>query len=305
MKIRKETNMLVRKKFSIVPYLLLLPAALMLCVFVIYPMIMNVVLSFQNYSLLQVGTQNVGLANYRKLLADERVWAAVQRTFIWTFINVAGALLLGLGSSLLLSAGFRGSNLIKSLILIPWVLPSVITGYIWSLMLQEDAGVITYILKSLHIVARDFSWFRTGPLSMASAIMANIWRAFPFFTLMLFAKLNTVPQDHVEAATLEGANQAQLFRYVTFPYIKPTVMTCTYLCFIWSFNAFDILKVMTNGGPAELTTTMSIMVQREAFQYYEISNASTMSVLMFFLMISVIFLCNVVIKLMKRWRQHA
>ncbi|UOM51100.1 sugar ABC transporter permease [Sphaerochaeta associata] len=244
----------------------------------------------------------MGISNYIKLFSDIRVWAAVQRTFIWTFFNVGSALLLGLGSALLLSGGFRGSGFIKSLVLIPWVLPSVITGYIWSLMLQEDAGIISYCLKLLQIVPKDFSWFRTGATSMAAAIMANTWRAFPFFTLMLFAKLNTIPQDHVEAATIEGANRKQLFRYVTFPYIKSTIITCTYLCFIWSFNAYDILKVMTNGGPAELTTTMSIMVQREAFQYYEISNASTMSVIMFFLMVGIIVIVNLAGKLLRKVR---
>ena len=292
--------MLLNRKNRIAAYLLILPAAAMLAVFVLYPMVLNISLSFKDYSMLKTTTENVGLKNYIKLLSDVRVWEAVQRTFVWTFINVAGALLIGLGAALLLSNGFKGSSVIKAIVLIPWVLPSVITGYIWALMLQEDAGVITYILKTLKIVAPDFSWFRTGPLSMAAAIMANIWRAFPFFTLMIFAKINTIPSDHIEAAMLEGANSFQLFRHVTFPFIRPTVYTCTYLCFIWSFNAFDILKVMTNGGPAEMTTTMSIMVQREAFQFFEISNASTMSVIMFVLMISVILIFTLASKLIRR-----
>ncbi len=281
-------------------YILILPAVIMLAVFVIYPMFMNIAMSFRNYSLLRVGDQNVGLQNYRDLIGDSRVWAAVSRTFVWTIANVAGALLIGLGSALLLFAGFKGSGIIKSMILIPWVLPSVITGYIWSLMLQEDAGIITYILKSLGVVAQDFSWFRTGPLSMSAAIMANMWRAFPFFSLMIFAKLSSVPQDYIEASELEGVSPLQRFRYVLFPFIKPTVGICTYLCFIWSFNAYDILKVMTNGGPAELTTTMSIMVQREAFQFYEISRASAMSILMFFIMLAVLLAAKILFAALRR-----
>jgi len=292
--------MLLNRKNRMTAYLLILPAAAMLAIFVLYPMILNISLSFKDYSMLKTTTKNVGLKNYVTLLSDKRVWEAVQRTFVWTFINVAGALIIGLGAAMLLSNGFKGSGLIKAIVLIPWVLPSVITGYIWSLMLQEDAGVITYILKTLGLVASDFSWFRTGPLSMSAAIMANIWRAFPFFTLMIYAKINTIPSDHIEAAMLEGANSIQLFRHVTFPFIRPTVYTCTYLCFIWSFNAFDILKVMTNGGPAEMTTTMSIMVQREAFQFFEISNASTMSVIMFVLMISVIVIFTLASRLVRR-----
>ncbi len=292
--------MALGRKNNAAGYILILPALIMLAVFVIYPMFMNIVMSFRNYSLLRVGDQNIGLQNYQDLISDSRVWAAVSRTFVWTIANVIGALLIGMGSALLLFAGFKGSGIIKSMILIPWVLPSVITGYIWSLMLQEDAGIITYILKSLGIVAHDFSWFRTGPLSMSAAIMANMWRAFPFFSLMIFAKLSSVPQDYIEASELEGVSPWQRFRYVLFPFIKPTVTICTYLCFIWSFNAYDILKVMTNGGPAELTTTMSIMVQREAFQFYEISRASAMSIIMFFIMLAVLLLAKVLLAAKRR-----
>ncbi len=292
--------MALGRKNSIYGYILIIPAIAMLAVFVIYPMIMNIAMSFRNYSLLRVGVQNVGLDNYKNLFNDKRVWEAVSRTFVWTLTNVAGALFIGLVSSLLLYSGFRGSAIIKSMILIPWVLPSVITGYIWSLMLQEDAGIITYTLKSLGIVASDFSWFSTGSLSMAAAIMANIWRAFPFFALMLFAKLSAVPSDYIEAAELEGVSLLQRFRYVLFPFIRQTLGICTYLCFIWTFNAYDILKVMTNGGPAELTTTMSIMVQREAFQFYEISRASTMSIMMFFIMITVLLAARLLLALRRR-----
>ncbi|MHC1692550.1 MAG: carbohydrate ABC transporter permease [Sphaerochaetaceae bacterium] len=288
------------KKGSFVPYLLVTPALIMLCMFIVYPMVMNVITSFQSYSLVQMGRPWVGLSNYKTLITDSRVWSAIQRTFIWTGVNLACALALGLGSALLLNTGFKGNNIIKALILIPWILPSVITGYIWSLMLSEDAGIITWILKTLGWVSRDFSWFRTGPLAMASAMMANIWRAFPFFSLMIYAKLNTVPGDQIEAALLEGVNRRQMFRYVTFPFIKPVVTSCTYLCFIWTFNAYDILKIMTNGGPAELTTTMSIMVQREAFSYYSLSNAATLSVIMFVLMVSIIVLAKLGVRMYKR-----
>ena len=284
----------------IIPYVLMTPAAVMLGLFILYPMLMNIITSFQSYSLVQIGRPFVGFANYKALLTDARIWSAIKRTIIWTLINLCFSLALGLGSALLLSTRFRGNNIIKSLILIPWILPSVITGYTWSLMLNEDAGIITWLLKTLQLVSRDFSWFRTGALSMTAAMMANIWRAFPFFSLMIFAKLSTIPNDHVEAALIEGVNKRQMFTYVSFPYIKPVVVSCTYLVFIWTFNAYDIIKVMTNGGPAELTTTMSILVQKEAFQYFSLSNAATMSVIMFTLMTLIILLAYLLLKLVRK-----
>lgn len=284
----------------IIPYVLMTPAAIMLGLFILYPMLMNIITSFQSYSLVQIGRPFVGFANYEALLTDARIWSAIKRTIIWTLINLCFSLALGLGSALLLSTRFRGNNIIKSLILIPWILPSVITGYTWSLMLNEDAGIITWLLKTLQLVSRDFSWFRTGTLSMTAAMMANIWRAFPFFSLMIFAKLSTIPNDHVEAALIEGVNKRQMFTYVSFPYIKPVVVSCTYLVFIWTFNAYDIIKVMTNGGPAELTTTMSILVQKEAFQYFSLSNAATMSVIMFTLMTLIILVAYLLLKLVRK-----
>jgi multiple sugar transport system permease protein len=136
---------------------------------------------------------------------------------------------------------------------------------------------------------------------MFAAIMANVWRAFPFFSLMIYAKLCTIPNDRIEAATLEGANALQMFRFVYYPFIKDTLSSCVFLCFIWTFNAYDIMKVMTNGGPAEMTTTMSILIQREAFSYFSLSNASTMSVIAFFIMLSIIVISKAMVGL---WRKN-
>lgn len=260
----------------------------MLGVFLLYPMIYNVVLSFFNYSLASVNRPFVGFDNYVKMLKETRMWQAVGRTAIWTGTNLVISILIGVGAAFLLYSNFKGSSILKSFVLIPWILPSVITGYIFSLMMNEKAGIITYLLRASKLVNPNFSFFDNGPLSMTAAIMANVWRAFPFFTLMLYAKLCTIPTDHVEAAKLEGANGLQMFIYVYLPFIRETLFSCIFLCFIWTFNAYDIMKVMTNGGPADMTTTLSILIQREAFSYFSLSNASTMSVIAFTIMLTII-----------------
>lgn len=260
----------------------------MIGTFLLYPMIYNVVLSFFNYSLASVNRPFVGFANYAKMLKETRMWQAVGRTAIWTGTNLVISILIGVGAAFLLYSNFKGSSILKSFVLIPWILPSVITGYIFSLMMNEKAGIITYLLRASKLVNPNFSFFDNGPLSMTAAIMANVWRAFPFFTLMIYAKLCTIPTDHVEAAKLEGANGLQMFIYVYLPFIRDTLFSCIFLCFIWTFNAYDIMKVMTNGGPADMTTTLSILIQREAFSYFSLSNASTMSVIAFTIMLTVI-----------------
>lgn len=292
--------MKTKGKQTAVAYLLVAPALVMMGLFLLYPMVENLVLSFFNYSLTDIEHPFVGLKNYATMATNARMWKALGRTGIWTAINLFFAILIGVGSAVLLFCDFPGSGVLKSFILIPWILPSVVTGYTFSLMLNEDAGIITWILKSLHIVGPKFSFFSNGPLSMCAAIMANVWRAFPFFTLMIYAKLCTIPNDQLDAAQLEGATGLKLFHYVLLPFIQTTLQSCIFLCFIWTFNAYDIMKVMTNGGPAEMTTTMSILIQREAFSFFSLSNASTMSVYTFAVMLAIILLLNTIAKGVKK-----
>ena len=190
----------------VLPYLFIAPAFIMIAVFLLYPMIYNFVLSFFNYSLASVNRPFVGFDNYLKMFKETRMWQAVGRTAIWTVTNLVIAILIGVGAAFLLFTHFKGNGILKSVILIPWILPSVITGYIFALMMNEKAGIITWLLRVSGLVKPSFSFFNNGPLSMLAAIIANVWRAFPFFTLMIYAKLCTIPTDQVEAAKLEGAN---------------------------------------------------------------------------------------------------
>ena len=281
------------------PYILVAPAILLLLGFMLYPMVSNVITSLFRYKLTSTKRPFVGLENYSLVLNDERVWQALGRTIVWTAITLVIVTVLGVLMAMLLKTKFPGSGFLKAFMLIPWILPSVITGYIWQLMLAEDAGIITYALKSLNIVSKDFSWFVSGSTAMSAAIMANSWRAFPFLALMVFARLSNQPKDLIEAASIDGASRLQVFWNITIPHIKPVLNSCILLIFIWTFNAYDILRVMTNGGPAEKTTTMSILVYKEAFSFYNISTAATMSVLMFSVMLTIIIVVRLIRKVLK------
>ncbi len=283
-----------QKKRLVLPYLLVTPALVLLAAFMLYPMLSNLAISLFQYKLTSTKRPFVGLANYAAIIQESRIWAAMGRTVLWTAVNLALIVLLGLILAMLLNTRFPGSGFLKAFMLVPWILPSVITGYIWQLMLAEDAGIITYAMKTLKLVEPDFSWFASGGTSMAAAIMANSWRAFPFVALLVYARLSNQSRDQVEAAVIDGAGRWQVFRYVTLPHIRPVLSNCTLLIFIWTFNAYDIMRVMTNGGPAEKTTTMSIIVYKEAFNYYSISNAATISVLMFSIMLSIILMVRLI-----------
>ena len=285
------------KKIDLFPYLLLTPSIIMLLLITAYPFISSVGISFFDYSFLKQGIRFVGLKNYTDILSEGKFLSSVRFTLVWTVCNVALTTLLGFIMALLMRTKFWGREVLKATMLIPWILPQVVTGYVFNMMMAQDIGIITHVLHVAGIVPAGFSWFSDPRLAAVAVIIANSWRGFPFVGLMLYAKMQAMPLTHLEAAHIDGASAAQSFLYIILPYIKPVAVTSMLLTFIWTFNAFDIVKVMTNGGPLEATTTLSLRLQREAFDYMEISRACTMAVCMFLLLLAAAALFILISKL--------
>ncbi|MCP4401102.1 MAG: sugar ABC transporter permease [bacterium] len=286
MKIMPST---AKRKYDILPYLLLLPAVIIVSGFVLYPLTSNLLMSFKNAKLIKVSSNYIGFSNYIEILSSATIWQSILRTLIWAVSNIFFMSILGMTTALLFMADFVGKRLLKAVILIPWVLPQVVTGFVWTVMLSDHMGIITAMMRGSGIFPDGFSWFQTGTLSMSAAILTNVWRGFPFFALMLYARLSTLPSAQLDAAQIDGAHGVSLFRYIIFPYAKGVLYTCMVLAFLWTYNAYDIIKIMTNGGPAGATLTLPLLIQREAFEYYNLSKASTMS-LVTFVLIAIMFL---------------
>ena len=270
-----------RRRPDLFPYFLALPSILVLVTFISYPVLFSVVISFFDYTFLRLSRPFVALANYARIIEEGRFLASFLLSLRWTVTNLILMSILGFVTALLLRSTFTGSGVLKVVLLVPWVLPQIVTGFIWGLMLTQDIGIINAALHTLGLVPRDFSWFQTGPMALRAVVIANTWRGFPFFALMLYAKLQTIPQELLEAASIDGASSVQVFRHIMVHFVKPVYQVCLVLGFLWTFNAYDIIAVMTSGGPLDQTRTLPLLVQREAFQYLQISRASTMSVMMF------------------------
>ena len=176
----------------------------------------------------------------------------------------------------------------------------MVSGFTWNVMLSDNMGIITAFLRASGLCSPDFSWFQTGSMAMASAILANVWRGYPFFALMLYAKIKTLPREQIEAARIDGASGTRLFLSIMFPHIKVVLFTCMGLAFLWTYNAYDIIKVMTDGGPADATLTLPLLIQREAFEYYNLSTASTMSIVTFIIIIILVALYSAAMSISKR-----
>ena len=262
------------------PLVLVLPVLLVLLVFKFYPLLVNAWYSLIDYRLTGGAQKFVGLENYRDVLRNAKFLAAISRTFAWTVFNILGMIAIGVPAAFLLNSQFRGKVLLKSCILIPWVLPEIVTGYTWKWMLMGDFGIINTMLSWFNIVDPGFSWFRSGNTAMLAVVMANVWRAIPFVAVMVYAKLRTIPTEMMEAARIDGAHGVKLLRYITFPHIGPVLSRVVMLAFIWTFNAFSIIASMTGGGPVYKTEIMPLIVQRTAFSKFEFNSASAMSIVM-------------------------
>ena len=275
-----------KKKRDLFPYLMLLPAWVIIFSITAYPFLYSLTLSFFDYSFLKQGMNFIGFKNYIDILRKGDFLSALGFTLFWTVANVLCMTLIAFAVALLLRQRFAGKGFLKATMLIPWVLPQVVTGYVFNLMLSTDYGIVNKLMQSVGILPVGFSWFAKPLPARCAVLLANIWRGFPFIALMLYAKMQTVPSAYMEAASIDGADGFGRFVYILLPYVSPVLFTCMMLTFLWSFNAFDIIKVMTDGGPLNTTDTLSLLVNREAFSYLEISRASTMAVIMLLILLS-------------------
>lgn len=277
-----------KKRIDLLPYLLLVPSMIFLVGITLYPFVTSIYYSFFDYSFTKTGINFVGLENYIDILSEGKFFEALSFTLLYTVFDLAIVLLLGFITSVLMRQKFVGKQVLKATMLIPWILPQVVTGYVFNLMIAQNMGILNRIMALMGLVPVDFSWFTNPVNATIAVVMASSWRGFPFVALMLYSKMQSVPVDLLEAASLDGANSVQRFTNIVVPHIKQIFLTCAFLTFLWTFNAFDIIKVMTNGGPLEKTVTLSFLLQREAFRYLKIGRSCAMAVLMFLSLITII-----------------
>lgn len=265
----------------VVPYILLLPSSVLILVFVLVPFLLNIIVSFTDYSLINPNYSFVGIQNYVEVFNSGILVVAVIKTAIWTIGCLIPSLIIGLIACLLMNSNIKFVNVLKAAILLPWVLPEVVTGYAWQWMFSGDFGIITHYLIKLHIIDDSFSFFTTTSAAMTAVIIANVWRSFPFIAVMLYAKLKTLPAEMVEAAKIDGAGSIQIFTHVTISWLMPIAARVMALAFIWTSNAFSIIFTMTAGGPAGGTETLSVLMQRIAMRDYNFPIATALGVIVF------------------------
>lgn len=262
-------------------YLLILPAMCVLALVALYPILVLFWLSLR-HRVLPFGIDAfVGLDHYAILVQTPRFWNSLGVTLYFATVSVTLEVALGLGIALLLAGRFRGVGWARALILLPWAIPTVVTAKMWDWMYHPDLGIANYMLQALGITTVPVNWLGTPALAIHAAIIADVWKTTPFAVILLLAGLAMIPSDVYRAAALDGASPWQTFRHITLPLLRPILLVVLLFRMIDALRAFDLLYVMTSGGPADTTETLSIYAYKILFQTLQFGYGSAIGVVMF------------------------
>src|SRR5215470_11512452 len=242
----------VLERESVFSWVMLAPGVLFLLAFVAYPFLYGIFISLQERRVASPGTF-VGLANFFVQAHDAVFWQVTRNTFIYTIVATLLKMTGGLAMALVINQQFRGKNLARALLLLPFIVPTVLSTVAWMWIFDPTFSVINWTLRHTGLATENFSWLGNATLAMVSIIIVNTWRGLPFYGITLLAGLQTISPDLYEAAAIDGASTTQRFLYVTLPIIKPVLIIVTMFSVIFTFADFQIVYALTHGGPANAT----------------------------------------------------
>ena len=257
-------------------FLFILPAIIVLALLIVYPIAYTGLLSVTNEQ-----GEYVGLANYAAVTGAKVTRTAVTNTIYYVGVSIVFQIVLGTLVGILLNQNFRGRGIVRSLTLIPWVIPGIVAATTWAWMFHTEFGIINYMLTSTHVVDAPVGWLTDRNTVMPALIAINVWKLFPFVGIMVLAALQTVPNDLYESARMDGAGFWQEVRFVMLPQIRPVLVAITLLLVIWGLNAITIIYTITRGGPANRTLITPIQIFRYAFELFQFNQAAALSVMFF------------------------
>ena len=261
--------------------LLFVAPSLMLFALVLgFPMVEAVRLAFYKVQA-DFSLSYAGLANFEVALASRHFWNALANTLMYTASSVVLHLLAGVLLALTLNNPLvRGRLAFRIAFLLPWTLSFVVTGVTWRWIFNAEYGVLNAWLRQIGVLSQNVSWLGNDMLAMPAAVLVNVWRGYPFIMVMAYAGLQTIPREQLEASWVDGASRWATFRYVTLPNLRPVLVVATVLDFIWMFVQFDLIQVLTQGGPGRATELLSNLIYREAFAHYDFGMGSALATLM-------------------------
>lgn len=260
----------------------LAPAVICLAVILIYPVAANIAYSFTNKSFIYPDTSFVGLRNYVDLLTNRSFgfWSALDISATWTLATVFGQFVVGLIGALLLDQAVFGRSVYRVLLLVPWAFPGIVTAMVWRWLLNDQGGFVTWLALTSGIIQKPVAWLGETGSALPAVIAVAVWSGYPFMMAAILAGLQSIPEEYHEVAQIEGATILQELWAITFPLLRPIIVIILVLRTIWTFNAFDLIYLLTDGGPDGATLTLPILAYHLGWEQYLPGKAAAMSVLM-------------------------
>lgn len=280
----------LRRKDDFIGLIFVIPSLLFLTVLIVFPVVRTAIQSFFVSNYFSGVSKFAGLANYKEVLKDSTFWRALGVDVIWTVGSLAGQLLFGLIVALLINKQSKFMVVIRTLLLVPYIIPVVAMCLTFRWMLNDTYGIISKMLNSVGLLASGSSLLSQASTTLPTVILINIYRAFPFVMICYWAALQTISPDLYEAADIDGASGWKQFCYITLPGLKTITLTLLVIRTIWNFNYYDLIYLMTQGGPAQSTQHLPILIYTQAMGMFNFNGAATISMLMGIILAVAIFI---------------
>src|ERR1700687_837067 len=278
-----------RREFVLV-WVFLLPSLAVFLLYRILPLLWDLVLSFEDFSLFG-DTRWIGFAHYRDMWQDEVFWTSLWNTLIFLASAPVG-IVLALAVSLMVNTDIRGRNVYRTIVFLSYPLMTVAVGIIWRWMYDEKVGLINFVLRSLGVIDTPLPFLQSFELVLPSVLLANVWQILGFYMIILLAGLQNIPQNLYEAAAIDGANGRQQFVRITLPLLRPSIFLAFVIGIMTSLTSFDLVYVMTQGGPSHSSELLVTYIYKVAFELSKIDYAAALTVVQFLLLVTLTWIGN-------------
>jgi multiple sugar transport system permease protein len=264
---------------------LIAPTLLIFCAVIVYPLVSAIYLSLFSINTPTLRGHWVGLGNYAHLMQSNEFWVSLRNTFVWTIFTLILQIVLGVLVALMLHQNIWFRSLARSLILFPYFVSTVVAILVWRWLFNDLYGILNHVMLMAGLISMPLDWLGSMPNAMISIVLVGAWKYFPFVVIAVLARLQTIPEPLYEAAKIDGAGSIARFFDVTLPQLKDVLVVVILLRAIWDFKEFDLIYLMTGGGPIIATQTLPLMVYKDAFGLYDMGRASAVAVSMMIVML--------------------
>lgn len=280
---------------------LLTPALVLLALVFAYPILRAFWQSLFTQNLgTELKPEFSGLANYGRMMGDGRFWQSLTNSLVFTLVSVVSELVLGMGIALVLNQAFRGRGIVRTIALLPWALPTALIALAWTWIFNDQFGVVNDILIKLGLIQEGINWLGDPTLAMVATIIADVWKTTPFISILLLAGLQSIPADLYEAHVIDGATPWQSFCQITLPLLMPQILIAALFRVAQSFGIFDLIAVMTGGGPAGATEMVSLYVYSTVMRYLDFGYGAALVVVTFLALIISVGIVSVLLKQLRQ-----